>query len=54
MENKENGNRNLTGDNAVVVNKVKNAKREGITRGALVTGIIGVLILIVASGNYIH
>lgn len=48
MENKENDNRNLTGENVVVANKVRNAKKEGLTRGVLITGIIAVLILIVS------
>jgi hypothetical protein len=48
MENRETGNRNITGENAVVANKVNNARKEGIARGALVSAIISLLLLIVA------
>jgi len=48
MESKESGNRNLTIENAVVTSKLKTARKEGITKGALISGIISFIFLIVA------
>lgn len=46
MENKDMGSRNVTNENAVVTNRVNSARKEGITRGALISGIIALIILI--------
>lgn len=49
MENKENiGNRNLVNENAAAKDKLKTARKSGMTRGALTSGLIGLFLLIVA------
>ncbi len=48
MENKENGNRNLPNEGAALSNRISSAKKEGATRGALIAGIVGLVVLIVA------
>ncbi len=47
MENKGTNEPNLQNENAVVTNKVRNARKEGATRGALTAGIIGFVLLII-------
>jgi uncharacterized coiled-coil protein SlyX len=51
MEISENKNRIPTDDNAVVNNKVKKAKKEGITKGALIAALISIVVII-AAGVY--
>ncbi len=47
MENKENGNRNQPGENAAAVSyKLKAARRKGATNGALISGFVGLAVLI--------
>lgn len=46
MENKENFDPKLPGQNVVEQNKLRNAKKEGLTRGALTTGIISFILLV--------
>ena len=53
MEKMENENRNLPGENAVVTNKIKTARKKGATRGAVITGIIFLFVLLV-SGLIVH
>jgi len=54
MENIESGNRtNPSAENSVVKNKLRSAKKEGTTRGALISGIIALVILI-ASGIFVY
>jgi hypothetical protein len=48
MEKDEISNRNLKEENAVERNKLSNAKKAGLMRGAVTSAIIGLLILIVA------
>ena len=49
MENKENGKSNLTNENSIVRNITKTAKKEGVAKGALISGIIAFVILIAAA-----
>jgi flagellar biosynthesis chaperone FliJ len=51
MENKEIGNRNVTNENEVVTNKVNSARKKGAAKGALISGIIALVILI--AGGFI-
>ena len=51
MEISENKNRIPSDDNAVVNNKLKKAKKEGITKGALIAALISIVIII-AAGVY--
>jgi hypothetical protein len=46
MENDENSSRNLKVENAVERNKLSNARKAGLTRGAVTSAIIGLIILI--------
>ncbi|MDX9727126.1 MAG: hypothetical protein RBT38_12120 [Bacteroidales bacterium] len=46
MENRVNNDPKSVNDNAVVTHKVESARKEGITRGALLTGIISLVILL--------
>jgi len=46
MENKEKSERNFANDNAAVKNILKDARKEGITRGSLTTGIISFSLLL--------
>jgi len=46
MENKDMGSRNVTNENAALTNKVRSARKEGVTRGALISGIVALVILI--------
>ncbi|MGB8491621.1 MAG: hypothetical protein WCE64_11250 [Bacteroidales bacterium] len=48
MENTEKTSQGSASENLVEKNKLKNAKREGSTRGALIAGIIGLVIIIIA------
>lgn len=48
MENKESADRNVVNDNLVLKTKIDNARKEGRTKGALATGIIGFVILLAA------
>jgi len=48
MENDEIGNRNLKYENAVERDKLSNARKAGLKRGALTSAIIGLLVLIIA------
>ncbi|HNR40628.1 MAG TPA: hypothetical protein PKL65_00220 [Bacteroidales bacterium] len=45
-DNKTGNDLNRTGENLVVKNDLRNARREGITRGALITGLISVFFII--------
>ncbi len=45
-ETRTGSNSNFTSESVVMKNKLRNAKKEGVTKGALITGIIGLLILI--------
>lgn len=47
MENTEKTNQGSSGEKLVEQNKLRNAKREGSTRGALIAGIIGLVIIII-------
>ena len=47
MENKGTTDPKLTNENAIVTNRLKNARKEGVTKGALTTGIISIVLLIV-------
>ncbi len=49
MENKESGKSNLTNENSIVRNITKTAKKEGVAKGALISGIIAFVILIAAA-----
>ncbi|MCJ7446686.1 MAG: hypothetical protein MUO72_03240 [Bacteroidales bacterium] len=53
MENKEKSDRNFTNENAAVKNILKDARKEGMTRGSLTTGIIS-FILLVALGVLVY
>jgi len=53
MENNEIGKSNLTNDNSVVRNKLESAKKEGVTRGLLISGIIG-LVILVGTGLFVN
>lgn len=53
MENSENGKSNLTNDNTIVSNKLKTAKKEGVNRGVLISGIIG-LVVLVGAGLFVN
>jgi predicted nucleic acid-binding Zn-ribbon protein len=44
-ENKANNDLNATSENVVVKNKLRNARKEGLTKGALTAGIIGLILL---------
>jgi len=46
MENKENNDRTSIGENVVMKVKLENAKKEGQTKGALATGIISLVLLL--------
>jgi chromosome segregation ATPase len=46
MENKESKDRNLPNENAVLNNKMNDARKKGLTRGALTTAIISAIILL--------
>jgi predicted nucleic acid-binding Zn-ribbon protein len=46
MENKESNDRNLTNENVGVKNKLKDARKEGLTRGAWTTAIISLVLLL--------
>ena len=46
MENKGTTDPKLINENAVVTNRLKNARKEGVTKGALTTGIISIVVLI--------
>jgi flagellar biosynthesis chaperone FliJ len=48
MENTERTNQGSASENLVERNKLKNAKKEGTTRGALIAGLIALVIIIVA------
>jgi hypothetical protein len=47
MENDVNSNRNLTQENAVERNKLRTAKNAGLTKGALISALVGLIILVV-------
>jgi uncharacterized coiled-coil protein SlyX len=49
MENKVNYDPKSINENAVVTSKMENAKKEGITKGALTTGIISIVLLMLLS-----
>jgi uncharacterized coiled-coil protein SlyX len=49
MENKESGKSNLTNENSIVRNITKTAKKEGVAKGALISGIIAFVVLISAA-----
>ncbi len=49
MENKVNYDPKTSRENAVVTRKMENAKKEGITKGALTTGIISIVLLMILS-----
>ena len=53
MENKETNGRNLTSENVAAKTKLNDAKKEGVTRGALVTAIIS-LVLLLALGVLVY
>ena len=46
MENKEKTDLNLKNESAVASHKLKNARKEGLTKGALTAGIISVILLV--------
>ena len=46
MENKGTTDPKLINENAVVTSRLKNARKEGVTKGALTTGIISIVVLI--------
>jgi uncharacterized coiled-coil protein SlyX len=46
MENKANNDPKTINENAVVTSKMENARKEGVTKGALTTGIIFIVLLI--------
>jgi predicted nucleic acid-binding Zn-ribbon protein len=46
MENKESNDRNLTNENVGVKNKLKDARKEGLTRGVWTTAIISLVLLL--------
>lgn len=46
MENKDMGNRNVTNENAALNSRVTSARKEGVTRGALISAIVAVIILV--------
>ena len=49
MERNENDSRNMANENAVVTRKIENARKKGVKKGTMVTGIIGLLIVIVTA-----
>lgn len=53
MEISENKNRITADDNSVVNNKLKKAKKEGTTKGALIAALIS-LVVIIAAGVYVY
>jgi uncharacterized coiled-coil protein SlyX len=53
QENKTGNDLNQTSENVVLTNKLRNARREGITRGVLISGLIG-LILILGIGLLLY
>jgi hypothetical protein len=53
MEISDNKNRIPADDNAVVKNKLKIAKKEGVTKGALIAALIS-LVIIIAAGVYVY
>lgn len=53
QENRTGNDLNRTSENVVLTNKLRNARKEGITRGALITGLIG-LILILGIGLLLY
>ncbi len=46
MENKETNDRKVANDNTVANNRLQNARKEGLTKGALTSSIIGLILLI--------
>lgn len=53
QENRTGNDLNRTSENVVLTNKLRNARKEGITKGALITGLIG-LILILGIGLLLY
>lgn len=53
MEKPENTSRNVNSDNAVLVNRLKNARKEGLRKGAIIVAIIS-LVLIGAAALFVH
>jgi len=49
MENKFENEPKTVSENTIVTRKVENAKKEGITKGALTTGIISIILLMLLS-----